>query len=106
MMLVATHYESLTRPQLVAGIGMNSSIVLIGLAVAGMVILGLPFGLFFVVLSVVGFVTLSWAYRKDHKFVQVLKLYETLGDHYSGSVFATDTGLIARPKGYGKNLPC
>jgi type IV secretory pathway VirB3-like protein len=105
-MLVALHYKALVRSRLVAGIGLKSSIVIWGCAMLGLLLLGWPNGLVVVVAAAAIHVVLIWAFKKDHKIIEVMKLYDLLNAHYSGSTFWSDTGLVGRPKGFGKNHPC
>ena len=105
-MLVALHYKALTRSRLIAGIGLKSCILIWGAASLGLLLLGWPAGMVIVVLASVAHLLLVWAFQKDEMILDVMKLYDLLSAHYSGSTFWSDDGLISRPKGYGRDLPC
>ena len=105
-MLVALHYKALVRTRLIAGIGPKSSILVWGSALLGMLLLGWPNGLVLVVAAAAVHLILVWAFKKDHNILEVMKLYDLLDSHYSGSTFWNDNGLVTRPKGFGKNHPC
>lgn len=105
-MLAAAHFTALTRPRLVAGIGLKSSIAIWGSCLMGTILVGWPLSGIAVVIALLAHVGLAWAFRKDDRIMEVMKIYELLGTHYSGASLWVDTGLLARQKGFGKGLPC
>ena len=105
-MLAAFHFTALTRPRLVAGIGLKSSIMIWGASLIVTLMVGFPVAAIAVSLSLIAHVALFWAFRKDDRILEVLKAYELLSLNYAGASFWSDSGLLSRPKGFGKGLPC
>lgn len=105
-MLAALHFTSLTRSRLVAGIGLKSSMLVWGAVLITTLMVGFPLAGIAFLLGAVCHLALFWAFRKDDRILEVLKAYEMLSDNYAGASYWSDNGLLSRPKGYGKGLPC
>lgn len=104
-MLAAPHFSALTRPRLVAGIGLKSSMVIWGACLIAAIMLGWPMAGIAVTISSIAHVGLSWAFKRDDRIMEVMKIYELLSSQFAGASLWNDSGLISRPRGFGKGEP-
>lgn len=102
--MASVDYPVLRRPRLRGGIGGNTAVLI--WAITGLVglVIGLPEGLFVIIPALLIQGVMLWAFRTDHKVMEVYALYATLPDEFEAGIPAADSKKSSRPQFFGKGV--
>lgn len=107
MLPVSDNYSALSRPKLIAGIGMRAVAFIWPLAlITSIEVQSIPVKV--VVIAIGGLMhgILAWAYKSDAQIFEVYTAYSRMGDLYHPWVSWGSSRAKTRPQGYGRNVQC
>jgi type IV secretory pathway VirB3-like protein len=107
MLPVSENYSALSRPKLIAGIGMSAVAFIWPLAViVAIEIQSIPVKIAAIALGGLAHGILAWAYKSDAHRFEVYAAYSRMGDLYQPWPSWGRSRTKTRPTGYGRESRC
>lgn len=107
MLPVSDNYSALSRPKLIAGIGMGAVAFIWPLAlITAIEVQSIPVKVAAIAIGGLVHGILAWAYKSDAHIFEVYSAYSRMGDLYHPWMSWGSSPAKNRPKGYGRNLQC
>ncbi len=102
--MASIDYVVLRRPRLRGGIGGNTAVLLWSITGIVVLVIGLPFGLIATIPALLVQGVLLWAFRTDHKILEIYALYATLPDEFQAGIPHDSVQQLTRPEHFGKGV--
>lgn len=107
MLPSSENYSALSRPRLIAGIGMRAVAFIWPLAlITAIEVQSIPVKVVAIAVGGLAHGVLAWAYKSDPQRFEVYAAYSGMGDLYHPWASWSRSRTKTRPSGYGRNLRC
>lgn len=107
MLPSSDNYSALSRPRLIAGIGMSAVAFIWPVAlITAIEVHNIPAKAVSIAIGGLVHGILAWAYKSDPQRFEVYAVYARMGDLYQPWPSWSRARMKTRPTGYGRNVRC